>query len=458
MKNIDQEKLSSDLGSITLEGQDLAALVGEYNTKLRNILDTHAPLKERAIRKCHSQPWFDDQVKIEIRLWRVKEWRWKSDPEEYNYIAFYNQQRYITGLIKSKKKLFYVTKIQQNANNPKEIFNITNKLLGRNDQFPLPAYEDKSDLANDFSSFFINKIDKIMEKLKATSALTEENSYMESQFLTEHQMLTFQQLSVDEVCKLINSAEAKSCELDPIPSKLLKTNSREIAPVITEILNLSLKTGDFCEELKQALLHLLLKKRGLELAFTNYRPVSNLPYLGKIIEWAVCNQITEYTGKTGMAEQYQSAYKAAHSTETALLKVKTDILAAIDRKEAMCLILLDLSAAFDMVNHEMLLNHLKFRFGITDTVLKWIESYLIGRHQSVIISDANDPDQKRSDKARLAQGVPQGSVLGPILFTLYIAPLGDICRKHRVIFHSYTDDQQNYLSFSPANTISRNLC
>ena len=219
-----------------------------------------------------------------------------------------------------------------------------------------------------------------MEKLKATLALTKENSYTESKFLMEHQMLTFQQLSVEEVCKLINSAEAKSCELDPIPSKLLKTNSKEIAPVITEILNLLLKTGDFCKELKQALLHPLLKKCGLELAFPNYRPVSNLAYLGKIIERAVCNQITEYTSKIGMAEQYQSAYKAAHSTDTALLKVKTDILAAIDRKEGMCLILLDLSAAFDMVNHEMLLNHLKFRFGITDTVLKWIESYLNGRH------------------------------------------------------------------------------
>ena len=300
----------------------------------------------------------------------MKEQRWKSDPNEYNYIAFYNQQRYVTGLIKSKKKSFYVTKIQQNANNPKEIFNITNKLLGRNDQLPLPAYEDKRDLANDLSSFFINKIDKIMEKLKATSALTEKNSYTESEFLTENQMLTFQQLLVDEVHMLINSAEAKSCEVDPIPSKLLKTNSMEIAPAITKILNLLLKTGEFCKELKQALLCPLLKKCGLELAFPNYRPVSNLPYLGKIIEWAVCNQITEYTGKIGMAEQYQSAYRAAHSTKTVLLKVKMDILAAIDRKEAMCLILFDLSAAFNMVNHELLLNHLKFRFGITDTVLK----------------------------------------------------------------------------------------
>ena len=77
--------------------------------------------------------------------------------------------------------------------------------------------------------------------------------------------------------------------------------------------------------------------------------MSKLPYLGKIIEWAVCNQITAYTEKIGMAEQYQSAYKAAHSTKTALLKVKMDIIAAIDRKEAMCLILLDLSTAFNTV-------------------------------------------------------------------------------------------------------------
>ena len=271
-------------------------------------------------------------------------------------------------------------------------------------------------------------------------------------------MSTFQQLTVNEVCKLINSAEAKSCELDPIPSKLLKGNSRETAPAITEILNLLLKTGEICEELKQALLHPLLKKHSLELAFPNYRPMSNLPYLGKIIEWAVCNQITEYTGKIGVAEQYQSAYKAAHSIDTALVKVKTDILAAIDRKEAMCLTLLDMSTAFDTVNHDLLLNHLKFRFGITDTVLKWLESYLTGRHQSVIIGGATDLDQKRSDKAGLAQGIPQGSVLGPIHLTLYITPLGDICRKHGVIFHSYADDQQNYLSFSPANTVSRSLC
>ena len=106
LKNINQEKISSDLGSITLEEQDLAALVSEYNTKLWNILDTHAPLKERAIRKCHSQPWFDDRVKMEIRLQRMKEWRWKSDPNEYNYITFYNQRRNVTGLINLRKNHF----------------------------------------------------------------------------------------------------------------------------------------------------------------------------------------------------------------------------------------------------------------------------------------------------------------------------------------------------------------
>ena len=130
--------------------------------------------------------------------------------------------------------------------------------------------------------------------------------------------------------------------------------------------------------------------------------------------------------------------------ETALLKVRTDLLAAIDCKEVTCLILLDLSAAFDTVDHQLLLNHLRFRFGIEGKCLKWIESYLTSRNQQVVIG------LHQSSPKQLAQGVPQGSVLGPILFTLYISPLGDICRRHGIDFHGYANDSQNYLSFRPS--------
>ena len=155
--------------------------------------------------------------------------------------------------------------------------------------------------------------------------------------------------------------------------------------------------------------------------FKNYRPVSNLAFLGKVIEKVICNQLTTYTESTNKTEKYQAAYRQHHSTETALLRVKADLLAAMDKQDVTCLVLLDLSAAFDTISHILLLNCLKFYFDITDKALQCVGSYLSGRTQQVMVND------ETSEPAKLHQGVPQWSVLGPILFTLYMSPVGDIC-------------------------------
>ena len=153
----------------------------------------------------------------------------------------------------------------------------------------------------------------------------------------------------------------------------------------------------------------------------NYRPVSNLSYISKAIEQAVCNQSTRYVETTGKLEESQSTYSDGHSTETVLLKVKTDFLNIIDDKGVVCLVLLDLSAAFDTITHDILLNRLKHHFGVTGKVLDWIRSYLMQQEQSVVIGDEKSPP------ITLKQGVPQESVLGPVLFSLYMSPLGDLC-------------------------------
>ena len=129
--------------------------------------------------------------------------------------------------------------------------------------------------------------------------------------------------------------------------------------------------------------------------------------------------------------------------ETALLKVKYDILKAIDNQEIACLILLDLSAAFNTISKTGLLSRLEKRFGISGTCLNWIESYLTNRTQKVCVGSCT------STPVTLLFGVPQGSVLGPILFTLYTCPLGQICARHGIIYHLYADDMQVYLSFKP---------
>ncbi len=139
----------------------------------------------------------------------------------------------------------------------------------------------------------------------------------------------------------------------------------------------------------------------------------------------------------------QSAYKSGHSTETALLKVQNDILRCMDNGEVVLLLLSDLSAAFDTLDHHILLSRLKSQYGIDGVALKWIESYLTQRKQHVMING------EHSEPRVLKYGVPQGSVLGPLLFTNYTAPLSDIADKHGLTIHMYADDTQPYISFKP---------
>ena len=156
----------------------------------------------------------------------------------------------------------------------------------------------------------------------------------------------------------------------------------------------------------------------LDFIENNYRPVSNLQFIGKLIERAVNNQLQEHIASNNLMEPMQSAYRAGHSTEMALIKVKADLLNAIDNKEVVCLVLLDLSAAFDTVDHQILLDRLKYMFGFTGLVFNWIASYLSSRSQKVVVDHAKSPSTPLSFR------VPQGSILGPILFTLYQPPLG----------------------------------
>ena len=151
-----------------------------------------------------------------------------------------------------------------------------------------------------------------------------------------------------------------------------------------EIVNKSLATGDFTSNLKETILQLLWKKLGLELQLKNYRPVSNQSYISKIIEHVVCNQLVEYTAKSSNFEQFQLAYRKGHSTETTLLKVKMDFLVT-DNRKVICLVLLNLSAIFDVDNHSLLLNMLKYRFRVDGTVLNWLHNYLTYRSQKAVI-------------------------------------------------------------------------
>ena len=214
-----------------------------------------------------------------------------------------------------------------------------------------------------------------------------------------------------------------------------------------------MSSGTVPDCLKHAIIKPLLKKSHLDNEILkNYRPVSNLPFLSKVLEKIVAKRLLAHIDKYKLHETLQSAYKQYHSTETALVRVQNDILMNLDRKRGVMLVLLDLSAAFDTIDHNVLLKLLETRIGLSGTVLQWFKSYLIGRTQCVSIENSS------STSSPLQFGVPQGSVLGPLLYTMYTLPLGDILRDAGIPFHLYADDTQLYLSFNVNDPTSQLEC
>ena len=167
----------------------------------------------------------------------------------------------------------------------------------------------------------------------------------------------------------------KTCDADLIPVGLLKKVLPAIIKLLTRLVNESLQTGEFPDDLKKALVRPLLKKRSLEPIPKNYRPVSNLPFIGKLMERCVIEQLMDHIHANNLMEPLQSAYKSYHSTETVLVKVKADTLKVMAHQEVTCLVLPDLSAVFDMVDHKILLERLENYFGINSIALQWIELY-----------------------------------------------------------------------------------
>ena len=171
--------------------------------------------------------------------------------------------------------------------------------------------------------------------------------------------------------------------------------------------------------------------------------MANITFVGKLIEKIACSRLTEHMDLNNLADPYQSAYRALHSTESALIKVKNDIMFSIDQNRAVLLVLLDLSAAFDTIDHNILISRLSQRVCVRGTALNWFRSYLANWSSQVDIAN------ELSNPTLMQFGLPQGSVVGPVGYSIYTLPVGDIANHHNVSHHVYAVDTQLYVSFNP---------
>ena len=281
------------------------------------------------------------------------------------------------------------------------------------------TYKENDD-ANNFNRYFVNSIKSIIDNIETNE---NENNYCTSDIWCENVLESFELIDSKKLRTIVFSLSNKMGTDEGISTDILKKSYDLIEQIFVDIINHSLKNGIFPDNWKTSTVIPIRKVNNTKKA-SEFRPVNKLPLYEKVLELIVKEQLNKYLGSNKVLSEEQSGFREKHSCETALQTVLNDWKIAIDAKKIIGVIFLDLKRAFEIVDRKILLNKL-IKYGIKGIVLKWFKSYLNNRKQVVKYNNI------LSDEIEVEYGIAQGSVLGPILFIVYI---NDLVRYLKNIF------------------------
>ena len=442
-KRLDREAFRIDLQNSMLcrsEGwtNDAPDVMAEsYHSILSSLLDRHAPKRMVLNHFRPITPWFNSACRDQKRKTRCFERIYRRSKLQVDRDRWIGQMRSAQEFYRQVQDDYWQNLISEGEGNARKLWNNLSSLMGNKKRSPIQG----TLTADLFKKFFEEKISKVCSSTSSACPPV----YRE---FNGKKLDAFTSITIDDTLRLISGVANKSCSLDPIPTDLVKFCANELAPFITALFNKSLERGYFPQVFCEAEITPALKKPNLDASKPeNYRPISNLPFLSKLLERVVNGQLLHHLQLNELLPEHQSAYRKGHSTETALLKVSSDILRAADHGMVTLLGMLDLSAAFDCVDHDILLRRrLSCSFRIVNTASSWIQTYLTSRIQRVKYNGGV------SETGHLSCGMPQGSVLGPLFFSLYTTDVFHLVEQQQLRIHGYADDLQIYDHTLPGDT------